>query len=489
MQDKDVIINGLLQRLDEIQQQFHAAIERERQKDKQIEQLMAENRQLAESNLKLQERIAHLEKDSSNSSKPPSSDITNPPDKPQAKNKKRKRGGQKGHKKHTRRKFTQEEIDKTIIHKLSDEEVARRGLIELPQTESALQQVSLPEKLFHVTDHHVQLYMNKNGNVIKATLPPEVRNCGLFAPDMMALTAYFKSKCHGSYSTVLDIFVEVFGLEVSMGFLTGVCADKVSTSLAASYDEVKEHIRNAPVVGSDETGHKNPAFKSAWTWCWQTPEAALFYNTNSRGSDVLKDILGEDFDGVIVCDYFSANKKFINDLGLTGQFCFAHLIRDIKFLTTLPYKCVVNWAEAILKTLKKIFRKWKQRHSGNHERYKKITAKLKKEFLQKVRRPPNNCDARKIKDRFDKTGADRYFLFLERDDVPATNNGTEQTIRFVVIDRKVTQGTRSNAGMRFCERIWTVIATCKKQGKSIFEFLKSAVAATFTGTPYPQLIA
>ena len=93
-----------------------------------------------------------------------------------------------------------------------------------------------------------------------------------------------------------------------------------------------------------------------------------------------------------------------------------------------------------------------------------------------------------IKDRFDKIGAERYFLFLERDDVPPTNNGTEQSIRFVVIDRKVTQGTRSDAGMRFCERMWTVVATCKKQDKSVFEFLKAAVNSTFSETTYPQLL-
>jgi transposase len=203
----------------------------------------------------------------------------------------------------------------------------------------------------------------------------------------------------------------------------------------------------------------------------------------------LKKILGEDFAGIIVCDFFSANKKFINDLGLLAQFCFAHLIRDIKFLMTLPLKNVAKWADELLKILRKIFEKWKWRHTSNPERYKKMIAKLKKLFLQKVRRPPSHTDAMNIKDRFKELWAERYFLFLERDDVPPTNNGTEQSIRFVVIDRKVTQGTRRDAGMRFCERMWTVIATCKKQGKSVFEFLKAAVASTFTGTPYPQLIA
>ena len=436
----------------------------------------------------MQERIARLEKNSSTSSKPPSSDITNPP-LPKGKKKKRKRGGQQGHDRHIRQPFAADEIDEIVTHKLSDEEIKRRGLIELPQTEMALQQVSLPDKLYRVTEHRVQLYLDRNGNEVKAILPPEVRKCGLFAPDMMAAAAYFKGMCHGSYSTVQSIFAEIFNLKVCTGFLTGICVDKVSKSMAGGYDEVAEHVKNAPIVGSDETGHNNPAFKSAWTWCWQTPSAALFFNTNSRGSDVLKKILGEDFAGIIVCDFFSANKKFINDLGLLAQFCLAHLIRDIKFLTTLPLKNVVKWANELLKILKKIFEKWKYRYSTESKHYQKIIAKLKKVFLQKVRRPPSHTDARNIKDRFDEIGAKRYFLFLERDDVPPTNNWTEQSIRFVVIDRKVTQGTRSDAGMRFCERMWTVIATCRKQGKSVFEFLKAAVKSTFTGTPYPQLIA
>jgi hypothetical protein len=55
------------------------------------------------------------------------------------------------------------------------------------------------------------------------------------------------------------------------------------------------------------------------------------------------------------------------------------------------------------------------------------------------------------------------------------------------IDRKVTMGTRSNAGIRFCERIWTLVATCAKQKKSVFYFLRQAITSTFAGTPYPKL--
>ena len=104
----------------------------------------------------LEEKIARLEKNSSNSSKPPSSDIINPQS---ANNKKKKRriGGQQGHPKYNRALFEADEIDQTVIHKISVEEVRRRGLIPLDKTESVLQQIDLPEKLFNVIDHRVQL--------------------------------------------------------------------------------------------------------------------------------------------------------------------------------------------------------------------------------------------------------------------------------------------------------------------------------------------
>jgi transposase len=310
----------------------------------------------------------------------------------------------------------------------------------------------------------------------------------LFAPDMTALVGYFKGRCHSSYSTLHAIFTDIFGLNIECGYLSKLCTKKVSAALEPMYGEVLEAIRQSPVVGSDETGHQNPAFKSAWTWCWQAPSATLFYNVPSRSALVLKELLGNDFKGIIVCDFFSANKKFINDLGLQAQFCFAHLIRDLKFLTTLPQKIVANGSEALLNLLRKIFKSWKFRYSIDPDRYRLKIEKLRKAFLRRVRRPPSQNDALNIKTRFDDLGAKRYFLFLERDDIPPTNNASEQAIRFVVIDRKVTMGTRSDAGMRFCERMWTLVATCVKQKKSVFQFLRQAITSTYSGIPYPKLI-
>ena len=456
-------------------------------KDAIIKQLTQENKQLREHIKLLEEKIARLEKNSSNSSKPPSSDIVNPQP-TNKKKKKRKIGGQKGHPKYTRPLFEADEIDKTIVHKLSAKEIRRRGLIPLEQTESALQQIDLPEQLFNVIDHRVQLYLDPNGKIIKAKLPKNIRKAGLFSTRMMSLTGYLKARGHMSYSTLQLFFNDIMDLDISQGYLAKICTRKLSPVLQPAYTEVAGFIRNAPIVGTDETGHKNPAYNSTWTWCLQTPEAVFFYITNSRASKVLIDILGQDFCGTVICDYYSANKKFAKLTEAWIQYCWAHLIRDIKFLLTLSHKTLKRWAKALLDILRKIFELYKTRHMRHPGCYKSAIKKLKKEFLQKVRRPPDHREAINIKSRFIKGGHKRYFLFLKRQGVSPTNNATEQAIRFVIIDRRVTQGTRSWAGMRWCERAWTVVATCARHDRSIYQFFVNALNATYAGTPYPKLI-
>ena len=83
----------------------------------------------------------------------------------------------------------------------------------------------------------------------------------------------------------------------------------------------------------------------------------------------------------------------------------------------------------------------------------------------------------------------RYFRFVTTPGVEPTNNLAEQAIRFVVIDRRITQGTRSEEGNRWCERIWTVIATCTQQGRSVFDYLEAAVGAWFDKTEPPLLLS
>jgi hypothetical protein len=81
-----------------------------------------------------------------------------------------------------------------------------------------------------------------------------------------------------------------------------------------------------------------------------------------------------------------------------------------------------------------------------------------------------------------------YFTFVTTPGVEPTNNLAEQAIRFAVIDRHITQGTRSEQGRQWSERIWTVIATCAQHSKSVYEFLRAVVESWFAGTAAPSLL-
>ena len=81
-----------------------------------------------------------------------------------------------------------------------------------------------------------------------------------------------------------------------------------------------------------------------------------------------------------------------------------------------------------------------------------------------------------------------YFTFITTPQIDPTNNCAEQAIRFVVIYRRVSQGTRSENGRLACERFFTVIATCARQGKSAFEFIKESIENFCKGIPGPSLL-
>ena len=453
-------------------------------KDAIIEKLIEENKRLREHIKLLQEKIARLERNSSNSSKPPSSDIINPKP-PSKKGRKRKRGGQLGHNKHSRQPFTSEQIDKTIIHELSADEIRRRNLTPLNETESALQQVDLPDKLYNVIDHRVRLYETPNGTIVKAILSKAIRKEGLFTCPMTAFVGYLKARCHMSYSTIAGILGDVIELDISQSYLVKCCNKKLSPALIPAYSQALEFIRNASIVGTDETGHKDSGNKN-WTWCQHADDVVFFRICNSRGSKILLENLGEKFNAILLADFFSANRMFVRLTGSKVQWCWAHLVRDIKFITQLGARNVQRWADRLLWIIKKMLKTWRK---GKKTKYfRKKLEDLKKLFLASVMHPPNHSDCRKIKKRFVGNGRNGYFLFLEVDGVEPTNNSTEQKIRFVVLDRRVTQGTNSDAGMRFYERIWTVVASCICQGKNIFKFLTQSLKAHYANTQPPSIL-
>ena len=438
-------------------------------------------------NERLKTEIAKLKKNSSTSSKPPSSDIVKPPRPPNSGGKRGKRrpGGQPGHARHTRPAFPPEQVDHIREYELPTVPAGWRPLDQF----RVVQQVELIEKPYTVTEHRARLYENlRTGRVMAAPLPPEVRRAGVLGLRLTALVAYQKGACHMSVETIRRFLADVFQLPISHGQVLKAVR-KVSQSLAFSHAELQNALSQQAYMGVDETGHRERG-RGLWSWCFHVPGKdcfTWFHIDPSRGSKVLKRYLGEAFDGIIGCDYFSAYRKFLRETNVWLQLCWAHLIRDVKYLATLVDRATCNYGRRLLDKIKALFRAWHRRGPTPTARWRRAIAKIRAEVLNVARGAPIRTEAQNMAKRFRDHG-DAYFTFLDASGIEPTNNGPERQIRFLAIDRKITQGTRGEAGRRWCERIWTVLATCVQQGRSAFEFIYNSVIAHFTNQSFPSLL-
>jgi transposase len=203
---------------------------------------------------------------------------------------------------------------------------------------------------------------------------------------------------------------------------------------------------------------------------------------------VLIDVLGTEFDGVLGCDYFSSYRSYMDRFDVTVQFCLAHLIRDVKYLTTLPDARDRAYGERLREALRDLFGVIHRRDDFTAEQFRWRMDVARFTVLGCATLDvPATSHCRNMAQRFEEHG-ESYFRFITTPGVEPTNDLAEQAIRFVVIDRLITQGTRSEKGDRWCERIWTVIATCAQQGRSVFEYLEAVVTAWFADTAVPTLL-
>jgi len=139
--------------------------------------------------------------------------------------------------------------------------------------------------------------------------------------------------------------------------------------------------------------------------------------------------------------------------------------------------------------LKRLFHVWHLRDKIPKERFDRIMFRIRDRVLRlaEVHDAGERSKSRTLARRFGKHGDD-MFRFLFDSAVPPTNNAAEQTIRQAVIDRRITQSSRSVMGREWNARIWTVLATCKKQGRSSWQFLQNALSAHYFQTPTPSLL-
>jgi transposase len=453
-----------------------------------VEQLVGQVEQLTGQVDRLQRELSQARKNSSTSAKPPSSDITDKRKKLRSSSgSPRKKGGQPGHDKHDREPFAAEQIDHHLTHTLDACPACGGDVTLSDNVPRSLQQIELIKRpVYEVTEHAAYTYWCEDCQQMhQAPMPAHAEAGGLFGPKLTAWVGYLKGACHCSYSTIQELLRDVIGICVSQGFLVKVI-DRASHSLAPVHQALGQALPDQDQVNADETGHKDEG-QRMWSWCFRAEAFTWFHIDPTRSSQVLWDTLGEDFAGVLGCDYFSAYRKYMGECDVCVQFCLAHLIRDLRYLTTLEDEATQTYGKTLVKRVNRLFEVIHQRETMSESEFETEMVKVRDAIVKRAtRRVPETAEAQNIAKRFRDHG-EAYFRFITTPGIEPTNNLAEQAIRFVVIDRRVTQGTRGERGQRWCERIWTLIATCRQQGRSIYQTLANAVHAHFHGLSPPQL--
>jgi len=325
-------------------------------------------------------QVARLLKNSSNSSKPPSSDIVKPPKPPGPGGGKGHIGGQEGHPRHLRQPFASEQIDRVDTYQLTECPICGGKVQPATVPVQVLQQVELLPRPVEVVEHRaVACYCRRCGRVHYAPMPPQVERSGLIGPELTALAAYLKGVCHASFSTIRRFFRDVLKITISRGQLVNL-TNKATAAMDCAYQQLLAILPGEDHLNVDETGHKEKG-KPLWTWCFRAELYTLFKIDASRGSEVLIEVLGREFEGVLGCDYFSAYRKYMGDFHVAIQFCLAHLIRDVKFLTTLPDAVTRNYGQRVLEGLRNLFHVIHRQDTMDPARFQRALEKARDELI------------------------------------------------------------------------------------------------------------
>jgi transposase len=441
----------------------------------------------------LERQIALLTRDSSNSSKPPSSD--GPAGKPKAhppvKSRKRKPGGQPGHKGAKRVLIPTEEANEvfSVFPETCDQcgaDLTSEPGADQPSGKYWRHQViDIPKPKPEVTEYQLHCVRCSCGAETWAKIPRTARSG--FGPRIAALLAHLTGLHRVTRRGCHEIAKTIFGIDISLG---SVCKlhQEVSESLASAHEAVRQALPKQPVLNIDETGWNKQGERS-WLWIVVTPLIAYYYLAASRGARVLKEILGDRYEGILCSDMYSAYKAFHDGV---RQFCWAHIIRGVK---GIKHACrspdAVRFSKWMLSETGRMFALWHAFKAGHLDRrslvLKSVPIRSRMSRCLQLYCASSDRDVRKAAKSLLKHW-DGLFTFLEYEGVEPTNNSAERGARPAVQWRKICFGNQSNDGELLTARLLTAERSCVLQERNPFQFLLESVVAYRGGLPGPALI-
>jgi transposase len=240
----------------------------------------------------------------------------------------------------------------------------------------------------------------------------------------------------------------------------------VAKKLKEPYYDIIKIIRSSRVVYVDETGYKLNG-EQWWLWTFVCEGVVLFVIRKSRSKEVVEEILGKEFQGIISCDGWKTYESFSNRL----QRCWAHLLRE-SFHLKEKYKEFEQYHNRLKEMFDSIM-EIRLRPPDVVTR-RKIVEEMKHSLLQIAKSMSSYTHFKK----FSKTienGINYWFTCVEYLEVEPTNNFAEQALRELIVQRKIMGGLRSEKGAETLEVISTMLATWKKQGKPLLETMRGYI--------------
>lgn len=426
-------------------------------------------------------RIAELEerlnKNSKNSSKPPSGDPKSNTDPSPKKDRPPRKGI-------NRTPIPPEKVDHFITCKLDEcPDCGSSALLNDGKPE-ILQQIDLPEVKALVTEFSCQKYQCLCcGNRSMANLPNGIPNSS-FGTRLMALIANLTGVLHLSKRDTMRLLKDLYGVDICEGSIINV-EERVAAAVKTPYERIHEAITKSAVCKHfDETSWRDSG-KSQFIWVASTNQAVCFKINPSRSREAFYNFIGTLGKAPVVTDRYAV----YNNVSKDHQYCLAHLIRDFrKFAERKNYD-----GEIGKKIEKNLCRACK-----THRKYRKneISLKYRNMRLGCLRVKIEGClidgmangneDLAKFSENI-LNNFDSLWTFAKFTDVEPTNNLAERDLRKLVLWRKKSYGTRSERGKRFVERISSIAETLKRTSMNTIEFLKQAISAFYSGFDAPYM--
>jgi transposase len=472
--------------------------------ERENERLLREN-ELRQQLIEREKKIAELERElglrrqnSTTSSKPPSSDglAGEQRERGSRRRKSRRRpGGQPGHRGNWRGLAPLSRVHRVIgvlpprcrhcDGRLSGKmptrgEARRHQVTELPPIEA------------HITEYQcANVVCPECGKVTQADLPAEAR--GHFGPQLTGLIAYLTVVCRMPRRVVREVLEQVLGIPLSLGSIQNSW-EEAGEAVAEPCAELERQLPCEPVVNCDETGYRTSGEKR-WLWALVTARFVFYKIALSRGAEVLVELLGKVFAGILCSDRCASYLKYHQG---EGQFCWAHFKRNILGVQELGRTTdAERFCRDALALHARLFRLWYRFRAGPGVRYGPITRKqlieksipLEKKFFALADRYLDSKDkqvsnlALALLQHFEK-----FFAFLRHEGVDPTNNTAERALRCAVQWRKISFGNRSAEGEVAVARLLTVTRTCRLQNRAPLAYLVAAIRSHRRTLPAPSLL-